>query len=224
MDLREFLIGLGAQVAGNVETNNPTVDAYMHAAARIMQHAGKWAAVSASGISCSLHLRNQLGEVRPCGTAAIAACVVCHQPTCFQHAMISPADGNVVCFGCIAAAQRSLRSGRPLRDEEPSEPGEQCICRDPAQLDPSCPVHGQTARREHREAPERSELRRKHLRRLGLGTSANWAEIRASYRRMASQNHPDRFPAAQKKRQESKLKKLNEAFEWLKRDEQRQAA
>jgi len=221
MDIRDLIFGIGAQVAGNVETNNPTVDRYVRAAARIMQHAGKWAAVSSSGIRCALHLRGELGDVQPCGGAAIAACVVCRQATCFEHAMISPADGNVVCFGCIAAAQHSRRSGQPI-SEEPAEPDEQCICRDPSQLDPRCPVHGPSARQQRHE--DRTKLRAKYLRRLGLSAGASWAEIRGQYRRKVAQNHPDRFPNAQKKRQEDKLKKLNEAFEWLKRDEQRQAA
>lgn len=222
MDFREILFGVGAQMAQNVRTGNPTTEAYARGAASLMQHASKWSAVAASGIKCSVHTRTPLGDIRPCSQPAISACVVCQQPTCFHHGMISPSDGAVICFACVGAAQqRRQEEGPPL---EESDPGIQCICRDPGSLDPRCPVHGGPRYGGAPQQDDETKLRRKFLRRLGLMQHASWSQIRAAHKALILENHPDRFQGAEKRKRERKVKLINEAFQWLKQYEERQAA
>jgi curved DNA-binding protein CbpA len=47
---------------------------------------------------------------------------------------------------------------------------------------------------------------------LGVGAAASREEVRRSWRRRVMENHPDRFPPAEKARQELRLIALNEAY------------
>ncbi len=223
MNLGELFVNLGAQVAQDIRTDNPTADSYVKAVARLMQHASKWAAVSASGIRCATHFRNPIGEVHPCGAAAIGACVACGQATCFNHAAISPADGRIVCYGCIGVAQRQAQQlgaewhakKKPPKQQQDrqSGPGISCSCRFPWQTDESCPVHGQEL------------LRREHLETLGLDIDADWEDISRTFRKLGRKYHPDRATTSRARRSnEAKFKKISEAFEWLKVHNKEQAA
>ena len=211
MNLSELLVGLGAQVAQDIRTDNPTTDSYVQAVARLMQHASKWAAVSASGIKCATNFRNPIGEVRPCGSAAIGACSACGQATCFNHAMISPASGQIVCYGCVGVAQRYARrmgsdwdnEKRPpqQKQDRPSSSGIRCSCRFPWESDAQCPAHGGGV------------MRRTHLETLGLDEDASWDKIRTTFKKLALKHHPDRGTTARaRSRAESKFKKISEAY------------
>lgn len=223
MNIAELLVGIGAQVAQEVRTDNPATDSYVRAVARLMQHASKWAAVSASGIRCATRYTNPIGELRPCDTAAIGACVACGQATCFQHAMISPADGQIVCYGCVGVAQKmSRKMGDQWRDQKlppeqprdrPSSSGPRCCCRYPWARVAECPVHGA------------AEVRSEHLETLGLDDGANWDEIRVAFRKLAHKHHPDRATTTrQRANKETRIKKINTAFEWLKTNRESEAA
>jgi hypothetical protein len=225
MNIAELLVGFGAQVAQDVRTDNPTTDGYVRAVARLMQHASKWAAVSASGIKCATHFKNPIGELHLCGTAAIGACVACGQATCFSHAMISPADGQIVCYGCVGVAQkmaqklghqwREQKQPPPQPRDRPSSSGPRCTCRFPWECDPKCPVPAHSGR----------AMRAEHLDTLGLDDDANWDQVRAAFKKLALKYHPDRGTTARaRSRAESKFKKISEAFEWLKANKESEAA
>lgn len=225
MNITELLVGIGAQVAQDVRTDNPTTDGYVRAVARLMQHASKWAAVSASGIKCVTHYKNPIGEMHSCDTAAIGACVACGQATCFQHAMISPADGKIVCYGCVGVAQKMARKmGSQWRDQKqppvqprdrPSSSGPRCTCRFPWECDPNCPVPAHSGR----------AARAEHLDTLGLDADANWEDVSRAFRKLGRKYHPDRATTARVHRtNEAKFKKISEAFEWLKANRESEAA
>lgn len=224
VNIAELLVGLGAQVAQDIRTDNPAADGYVRAIGRLMQHASKWAAVSASGIQCATRFTTPIGELRPCSTAAIGACVACGQPTCFSHAMVSPADGQLVCYGCVGVAQRIARrmgadwhaekQPPPQPQDRRSAPGIRCSCRFPWERDDDCPVHGE----------DESALRREHLETLGLDIDATWDQIRAAYRKLALKHHPDRATARRKAEAEKKFKAITKAFEWLKEQKEKVAA
>jgi hypothetical protein len=66
---------------------------------------------------------------------------------------------------------------------------------------------------------------RKALRTLGVRSGATWAEVQRAHRRAAAENHPDRVRThAQKRKAEDKSKRINAAFELLRRHYERQAA
>lgn len=220
MDLREILLGVGAQVAQNARIGDPTAEAYVRRVGSFLQHASKWAAVSNAGIKCDVHTRSN-GGVHPCAQPAISACVVCRQPVCYGHGMISPSDGTVICFACVGEAQTRRHEDPP---KEAPDPSTQCICRTFNSLDPRCPVHGFANAPPFQSDPDEDVLCRKHLRRLGLTGEASWLQIRAAHKALAKEHHPDRFKGAERARREKKLKQINESFEWLKRHQERRAA
>ena len=184
-DFGQILAAFGAQVAQQVQTENPAADRYLHAIGRLMAHANRWRAVSATGIKCALHFQNPIGERVQCSEGAISGCVVCKKPVCLTHAMVSPRDGTVVCFACVGAAQAR---------EGPEE----------SRVPPASGV-GRTY----------DEERRRHLKALGLGLGATDIEVHAAYKALAFQHHPDRASSSKKKAAQKRLTKINEAYTWL---------
>lgn len=197
MNLKQILAGLGGVMAQQVQTENPVADNYVRAFGRILEHASTWAAVSASGVRCATHFRDPMGFLRSCSEGAIAGCVVCQRPTCFHHAMISPIDGTVVCFGCVGHAQRMFEG------EGQAEPRER------------------TKRRARIDDDESSE-RKKHLRTLGLEPDADWDDIERSYKSLVLKCHPDRVSPSERQRATKRMAKINVAFSWLR--ERKEAA
>ena len=221
MDLTELLVGFGAQMAQDIRTDNPTADGYVRAIARLMQHASKWAAVSASGIRCATRFKNPIGEVHPCGAAAIGACVACGQATCFNHAAISPSDGRIVCYGCVGVAQRQAQTmgadwtkkKKPPEQQQERQSNAGVRCSFPWQTDEGCPVHGEDL------------TRRQHLETLGLDVDAEWEDIARTFRKLGRKYHPDRATTTRARRtNEAKFKKISEAYEWLKANNKERAA
>ncbi len=217
MNLTQFLASIGAQAAQGFHTDNPQADRYVNVAGRLMAHASKWSAVSAAGIKCTSNFRSPTGEALRCSEGAIASCVVCENPTCFNHAMVSPVDGNVICFGCVGSAQAHVRE----HGAAPSSPGytnpssgAQCVCQDAWRCDPRCPVHGGAGGQ---------EVRREHLKTLGLDIGANVGEIKTAYKDLARKHHPDRVSDARKGRAQKRMAAINVAYEWL-MENQKEAA
>lgn len=225
-----MLVSVGAQVAQGVRTENPTADGYVRAIGLLMQHASKWAAVSASGIKCATRHQNPIGEVRLCAVSAIGACVACGQATCFSHAMISPADGQIVCYGCVGVAQKFAQKlgsewyakkepAKQVENDRGSDPSV-CRCRFPWERAVDCPVHGDKS-----HGDKSDSLRRDHLKTLGLGAEANWDEVRIAFKKLALKHHPDRASTARRRSgAEARFKKITAAFEWLKADKEKKAA
>jgi hypothetical protein len=66
---------------------------------------------------------------------------------------------------------------------------------------------------------------RKALRLLGLRLGATWTEVQRAHRRTAAESHPDRARTpAQRRKAEDKSKRINAAFDVLRRHYERQAA
>lgn len=57
-----------------------------------------------------------------------------------------------------------------------------------------------------------TETALRHLRRLGVEPGCTVDELRAVYRRLAKDNHPDLFPDDQRSRQQLKMMRINEAY------------
>lgn len=156
---------------------------------QFVRHAGAWAAVSASGIKCTIEKRLPDGSSASCQGGAIAACVVCHQPVCFNHSMIGPADGNVICFGCVGRLQNETNQRQSAGGNYTQSPFSQ-------------------------SQPE--DKRKKYLGILGLNDPVSNEEIKSAFRMLAKKYHPDKHKAANaKKAAEKKFKLINEAFSWL---------
>jgi len=60
------------------------------------------------------------------------------------------------------------------------------------------------------------ELRKEHLKVLGVKDGATWDEINDAFRALSKKHHPDRVPAAKRAAAEKKFKILSESFTWLK--------
>lgn len=205
VDISQILTMLGAQVAQQVQTTHPQADNYVHALGRLMGHASRWQAVGQTGIVCATRFRSPIGERVSCGESAIGGCVVCRQPLCLTHAMVSPRDGTAVCFGCVGDAQRAAGHAPPPN---------------------GAPGWGssQGAAQGNRSDDADMRLRSQHLDTLGLRERPTTAEIHAAYKSLAFENHPDRARKSEKKAASSRLAGINAAYEWLLRDIEGRAA
>lgn len=220
MNPAQILASLVAQAAKGVHTDT-SADYYVQAVGRMMEHASRWSAVSESGLKCSIRVTTPLQKQVRCVSPAIAACVACENPVCFSHALISPSNGDMICYGCVARLmgtsphpqQQPRRSRRAGATSAP-----QCTCATPWQLDPTCVVHGRAS------SDEIARTRRKHLRTLDLDEDADWEDIQFAYKQLAKKHHPDKHPPSRQKRQVSRIKKINAAFAWLKKQYQEEAA
>jgi hypothetical protein len=203
MDLTQFLTALGAETVRGLNIENPRADRYVSVVGRLMAHASKWSAVSAAGIKCVLSTSNPIGERIRCREGAIASCVVCEKPACFNHSMVSPRDGTVICFACVGSAQAHVKE-----HGAPSSPGygAQCLCQDAWRCDPRCPVHGEAGGQ---------QARREHLQTLGLEDDADLEDIRSAYKDLARKNHPDKVKGPRKARAQKRMAEINAAYEWL---------
>jgi hypothetical protein len=210
MNTAQILASLAAQAAQGVRTNTPA-DGYVQAAAKLMEHASRWSAVSASGLKCSITMVTPQSNHVRCVTPAIGVCVVCDNPVCFGHAMISPSNGDMVCYGCIARMTGASPNPKQETPPKTADASPQCNCQEPWKLSPQCPVHGRQSN------DDLGRMRRKHLRALELDEDADWEDVQFAYKQLVKKHHPDRHPPTRKKRQESRIKKINAAFTWLKK-------
>jgi len=193
LDVSQILTMLGAQVAQQVQTTHPQADNYVHALGRLMGHAARWQSVGQTGIVCATRFRSPIGERVSCGESAIGGCVVCRQPLCLTHAMVSPRDGTAVCFGCVGDAQRAAGQ----TPQNPGAPG----------WDGNGAAKG--------DGQHTNRLRGEHLETLGLRGRASAAQIHAAYKALAFEHHPDRARKSQKEAARVRLSAINEAYSWL---------
>lgn len=229
MDIGQLIAMAASQAAQGIQTNTP-MDRYAQFFSRLMQHASKWSAISSSGLRCRIRFRDDAGHNGRCSSPAIGVCLACEQSTCLGHAMISPDSGDILCFRCVAVVCRQSQAEDGNERQENNIPS--CSCTDIGRINDDCTLHGRRQRdnREKRSnphsvpprsAPQRENvehLRDAHLSVLGLDRSANWEQIKTAYKVLVAKHHPDRFQPSQRKEQEKKLKRLNIAFDWLRKN------
>lgn len=215
MNPTQLLAALAAQAAQGVQTNTPA-DGYVRVAGRLMEHASRWSAVSASGLKCSIVMVTPHGEHVRCVASGIGVCISCESAVCFNHALISPNNGDMVCYGCVAKLTGASPNPKQERDPGPApgpQPADQCSCRDPWKLDADCPIHGRASQ----SSDDTARKRRRYLRVLDLDEDCDWEDIRYAYKQMMRKHHPDRHPPSRRKRQEQRVAKINAAYAWLKK-------
>lgn len=180
--------------------------------AQVQMHAlSRWRTVAASGLRCRQPVGAAGGPPHECLEPAIGACQLCQGETCLEHAVVA-ATGNFACAQCMAAMEELVREKRgagarqsawwatPPRAAEP-----------PPGAWPGSPPNG--------APPEEDErvVRARHLSTLGLVDPVTEDEVREQYRALAKKHHPDRASASNRQDSERRLKKINAAYDWLKR-------
>lgn len=101
--LDAFFANMFSRATAGIES--PEVQRYLGALGRLTEVAlTRWRAVSESGALC------QCGR---CGEPAINGCMLCRGLTCLDHALVSPATGDVVCAKCVGGIPRAANGGGP---------------------------------------------------------------------------------------------------------------
>jgi hypothetical protein len=215
MNPTQILAAIAAQAAQGVQTNTPA-DGYVQVIGKLMEHASQWSAISSSGLKCNIVVITPQEQHVSCVSPAIGVCVACNGPVCFSHALISPSSGDMVCYGCVAkltGQSPNPRQEQPKRKKrrQQEDSGLQCTCTVPWRLDPECPVHGRQS------SDETARIRRKHLRILDLDEESDWEDIQFAYKKLVKEHHPDRHPPSRRKQKEARMRKINAAYAWLKK-------
>jgi len=151
----------------------------------------KWLPYITSGATCDLVVSGPQGERAPCGHAAVASCDCCGRRVCLAHCRID-SFGDAICYGCIAELHARRTGGAPHDSE----------------------------RRQHAPPPPPSPAgmtRAEALKILKLKASATPEEIKAAWKAASFRWHPDRAKAADREKMTERLKRINEAYEVLKR-------
>lgn len=182
---------------------------YMAALGELATDAIGWATFATNGTTCGLRVIRPAQPPGPCGEAAIGRCEVCGSALCFGHAFVAPR--RLLCMGCVEAARQQFAGATgpggarwrpaPYAEPVPPPPRRPFGFVDPDDLD----------------GASYAALRRKHLRRLKLDDSASAGDIDKAYKRVAREQHPDRAPVAERERATERLKKINDAYTWLKK-------
>lgn len=87
----------------------------------VMQAGPKWLPRMGMGFPCHIVALDG-GLTAPCRNSAVAACHVCHQPTCLVHSFVNVA-GEIVCYGCVTTMgvvmeEKRTQAERQKRDRE----------------------------------------------------------------------------------------------------------
>jgi hypothetical protein len=214
MNTAQIIAAIAAQAVQGVQTDTPA-DGYVQVVGKLMEHASQWSAISASGLKCNITVITPRDEHMRCVSPAIGVCVACNGPVCFSHALISPSSGDMVCFGCVAKLTGQSPNPRqeqpPKRKRKEGSSAPQCTCTEPWKLDSQCPVHGRHS------SDETARTRRKHLRMLDLDEACDWDDIQFAYKKLVKEHHPDRHPPSKRKQKEARMRKINAAYTWLKK-------
>ncbi len=135
-----------------------------------------------TGIPCEVLFRAET-----CPQSAIAACSVCHCPTCLNHAFVAR-SGQVVCFPCV---DRDISSrGAGTRGEAPGKPPPP-----PGAEPPPGPGAGRRAPPPRPQTDPLLLARLANARKiLRVKRSATWSEVEESYKALLARHHPDRNP------------------------------
>lgn len=187
---QDMTIAVVTELFRNAEVQDPFLADLREWGVHLLERSGRWRAVLQSGIRCDVPVRGST-----CGRGAVGACVVCRKPACLAHSLIS-AGADVVCFACVQQAAHAAGNGT---------------------ADARGPNVGPAGARQTKEQME-DQLRRKHLKTLGLGPRASLEDVKTSFKKIAAKNHPDRLGrATDAKRAESiaRFKAASEAHHWL---------
>lgn len=189
------------QASRRVNIENPEADRYARWLMALAQHAfSRWLSISASGLECKVRLRGQRGEIVTCGKPAISPCIICGEPCCLEHSLVSAA-GPVACMGCLEAAKILRRRGGQGEWPETSwEPPS----------NPSSSDYGKRVRYLHILEIEDED--------------AGQTEIQAAYKKLVKELHPDRASDDNDRRWRTKrLIEINAAYKWLMEMEEKAA-
>lgn len=129
----------------------------------------------------------------PCGHPALFRCSVCRRHSCGSHGFVG-VDASCICVGCARSVFASLGGN--------TRPGSQA-------RRPKTPPGSRPAEITVDEA----------LRVLGVDRSTSWDEVRAAYRRLAFETHPDKFAqsgADEQAHAAERFRAVTAAFERLK--------
>jgi hypothetical protein len=151
----------------------------------------KWTPVVAAQILCSRD-----SSRGPCHRQAIAACLVCREAVCLEHACIA-ANADVACSSCMhELVKKALESqSRAMPPEDPKPPPEPVI-----------------------HPLEERRLRALHLQVLGLAPGAPEDLLRKSHKKLSARWHPDRYQTPHDRETALRqYKQVQVAFDWLTR-------
>ncbi len=166
---------------------DPTTTAVVRMAGRLQEHVfGRWRAAGETRLPCAVRFQAHNGTVGVCTAAMIGACICCEYPVCIEHANVSLATGDPICFGCIELA-RQARASTPRGAPQSTQVN----------------------------VEQERKLRRKYLRMLKLKGQPSEDEIRQAFKREAAKAHPDRQPAADKDKAHKRFVELGTARDWL---------
>lgn len=168
--------------------------------ASVQAHAlAKWTPVVAAQILCSRDSARG-----PCHRQALAACLICREAVCLEHAVIAP-NADVACTRCMHdMVTRAL--GTETEDDGPvASPSPHAA--PPPGPEPE-PVHPLEERR----------LRALHLRIMGLPEGAAEEALKKAHRKLSAKWHPDRYVTPRDKETAlDQYKRIQVAHDWLTR-------
>jgi hypothetical protein len=162
--------------------------------AKLALHAApKWLPRLSFGFPCHVATIVPDGPPIACVGAAVAACDVCAQPCCLDHARIDQ-YGDAICYVCIVRARHWHQQYLQAQQRMPPR----------------------------RPPPPEEEIRWARTQ-LGVKQGATWEEIRVAHRKQSAKHHPDkqRTPEA-KAKAEARFKEIQRALDVLDRVRQQQ--
>lgn len=198
MGFEHTLAGFAQQVWGGVQQQAPWLQAQGRWVSELTGAAlRRWGPVAASGALCQIAPGSPNGPGKACGLSAAGHCIGCQSATCCDHAFARN-NGDVVCFACISTRVAGGRRMPPPRPQPAPGPG-------PGPPPPQPPPRVDPAK-----------LMAAHET-LGMPEGSSFEAVTKAWKKLAAQNHPDRFQRpADKQRQEAVLKELNSAYELIK--------
>jgi hypothetical protein len=214
--LSQLLGAVVGTIGSDARVGGPQTNHYVrYVSAMVEQALARWGAVSAAGIRCGLEVRRPDGDTGLCGMPAIAACCVCGKTCCLDHAMVSPSE--IICASCVVAAKMRFSASRPASPaSSQADRGRPFGFVDPNNSPPPPPPPSSS----HATG---AEERKAALRVLRLKQDSTDEQIRAQYKKLAFENHPDRAKTDRERiSKQKRLNEINRAYDTL--TKQRKAA
>lgn len=162
----------------------------------------KWLPQFASGVICEVPVMRRGKVVGECERFGVAACDVCHRPTCLNHGRIDQ-HGDIICYICVGDAQQVVPAHqRARREAAPRDQQERQARQKPPAGKPP-PTPGEI-------------LAAKQM--LGLMPDATWDQVKKARKNLLAQNHPDKHKSERAKAVAgARFKEIQVAYELLKR-------